>query len=182
MKNLFEKVEISYVSYKGEELPIAVAELAPMHLMSAAASSIADAVFDGNEYTPEWFDVALWTVVARVYSDLDVTALTDEDAVAEVYNRNDNSLVLTLSNIINKEQLDMIQEAADRRIQKRAIESQFDLLCKDVRAMLAKYDTVLEKAVTDKNIKRLLKKAGDFFTKGDLETILKNINKGGAVM
>ena len=45
--------------------------------------------------------------------------------------------------------------------------------------MLAKYDTVLEKAVTDKNIKRLVKKQVTFFTKGDLETIFEEYKQRG---
>ena len=182
MKNLFDKTETTYVNHNGEETPIAIANLVPIHIMSAAAESIVDVIFDEGEYSPEWFDLAFWVAIAKTYSDFDASTISGEDAVAEIYNQNDNSLVLTLSNTINQEQLDRIYEAVECRIEKRAIESQFDLLCKDARAMLAKYDTVLEKAVTDKNIKRLLKKAGDFFTKGDLETILKNLNKGGVVM
>lgn len=172
MKNTFDLTPTSYVSVSGESKDIAISNLVSMSHMQVATQCIEEFVFKDDDYLPELLEIAEWMVIIKTYTDLNVDEMSDDDLVAEIYNKANNSLTLTLCNAINTRQLDAIFEAAEKRIQRRATESQFDVLCKDARAMLAKYDTVLEKVLTEKNAKNILKKINAALTADNLVSFM----------
>lgn len=82
---------------------------------------------------------------------------------------------------ISTEQLAAIDESIRESIEGRVNKSEFDLLMRDIRHLLNKYEKVLEKTATPKNLKTLMKSLTDALS-GSMPDLLKQNEKEGAVM
>ena len=138
----------------------------------SCVNTIVDLVFKEDEYVPAIYDYVYWQNILSYFTDYN-TKVSPDELLEVLYTTNLKGVVLAT---ISDEQREAIDSAVREAIENRVNKSELDLLLRDVRYMIKRYEKVIDKVATPKNLKALFNTLTEKIGSVDFANVLSQHN------
>jgi len=170
-----EYIKIAYETGSNDDakkVEFQIKEMIPLSSALAVTSEVVELLFTGDEYTPALYDYVYWKTLLSYYTDIN-TNIDPDDLIDLLYN---STLVSAFYQNVSMQQIGAIENAIQEAVDARKSKSELDLLMRDIRYMIKRYEKVLDKSITPRAIKSLFSVITDKVKDFDMSGFLPQQN------
>ena len=131
------KIDASYVSISGGQVSFKARKFVPISEITLVCDSVTSAVVSDEEFQPYLEDFLVWTALVRLYTDLDVDEMIEQNADAWYEELVCSNIKEVMKEIILADQYELIFDSVHKMVEhaantkKSSLDLLFDALLND---------------------------------------------------